>query len=124
MNGLIILLMLTIGISACSDQDHGPDADHSHTDEKPFETTERAIAQTPDDHGHEQSEDTHAHGDDHDHPHGDDDEHAPETEAFYRDDAENVEEPSESKEDHEPHGDHAYDRNNKSHEEGDHDHHH
>lgn len=110
--------MLSIGISACSDHDHGPDADHSHATEQQPESNEKVTAPKED----------HLHDDNH--------QHALETEAFYGEDAENAPAPTENEADHQSHdhnahdySDHnAHDHNvhdhNESHKEGDHDHHH
>ena len=107
--------MLSIGISACSDHDHGPDADHSHATEQQPETNEKVTAPKED----------HLHDDNH--------QHALETEAFYGEDAENAPAPTENEADHQSHDHNVHDHNahdhnahdhNESHKEGDHDHHH
>ena len=107
--------MLSIGISACSDHDHGPDADHSHATEQQPESNEKVTAPKED----------HLHDDNH--------QHALETEAFYGEDAENAPAPTENEADHQSHDHNVHDHNahdhnahdhNESHKEGNHDHHH
>lgn len=123
MNKLLLTLLFSIGIAACSDNEHGPDADHAHAEEKQTESKETAVTPGFDAHGHEHAVTGHegagdeGAGDSHDHTRGDDHDHAPQTETFYGEEVESSEQDKDAVE-AEP------ELLLHPHEEGDHDHHH
>lgn len=111
MNKLMITLFFSIGVVACSDHDHGPDADHGHAN------TEKPLTQTTEDHGHDPAgEHAHEHDDDHD--------HAPQTEAFYGEEADTSGAQESAPTTIEPDQTTPETEDHHSHQEGDHDHHH